>query len=129
MADPKLPRGALAAAMEALEEAGGLPGAGTGVAKIALAAAFPVIQKAVLRDAARLILLLPGLASGNLCPECHGRYITRPDVPNPRFRSERFCCKKGHEWDKPSGPRISEESLLRMLARGEPLPSNGRMRA
>ena len=122
MPDPKLPRGALRLAAEALEDGPSLLDDVWARARIALTAALPVIQRDALRQAARRILLLPGLSSGALCPQCHGVYVTRPDVPNPRYRSERWTCRKGHEWDKPDGPRVTEDSLLRMLARGEPLP-------
>lgn len=82
------------------------------------------VSRAAVRQAARQILLLPGLASGGLCPQCHGRYVTRPDAPNPAYRSDRMRCRKGHEWDRPdlAGPGHTTESLLRLLARGEALP-------
>lgn len=97
------------------------------LAEAALAAALPVIRKAVLREAAARILLLPGLLSGTRCPQCHGIYVTSPDLPNPRYYSPRMRCKEGHEWDRPQvparpGSAVTADSLLRMLARGEPLP-------
>jgi hypothetical protein len=121
MADPKLPRDAFRLAEKAIIAApeGADP---DNLARRALLAAFPVTERAVLRDAAKRMLLLPGLASGRLCPQCHGRYVTFPDAPNHRYRSERWQCAKGHEWDKPDGPDYTWESLLRILARGDQLP-------
>lgn len=58
MADPKLPRGALRLAAEALEDAGDPLGNDWATARIALDAALPAIWKAAQRDLARHVLAL-----------------------------------------------------------------------
>lgn len=122
-AEPKLPRGVLAEADTAVGAVISVdPGLVRRISRAALEAAIPLVRQAVLREAAKRILLLPGLSTGILCPVCHSRYVTCPDALNPRYRSDRWTCKKGHQWDKPDGPRLTTESLLRLLARGEPLP-------
>jgi len=65
VADPKLPRGALRLAAEALEDAaGGLP-SDWEAAEIALTAALPAMWKAAQRDLARHVLALDEADAGS----------------------------------------------------------------
>jgi len=121
----KLPRGALKAAAEALEDAGMQPGIldDWASARIALEAALPVIERSVRRTMARHILTLNGLAHGRLCPACHGKPVI---VPRTYTGSVRYRCGCGHEWERSGGApvdyRLTMESALNRAARGEPLP-------
>ena len=129
MPDPKLPRGAVKLAADALTVAGLLNNAGyidgdeREAARVALTAAWPVAQRAILRDAAKLILLLHSLDAGHICPCCHGRTIYDPSI-SALSPSAVFRCVNGHQWNRrPNrGPFNDMNTSLRRLARGEPLP-------
>jgi hypothetical protein len=92
------------------------------LARAALKAALPVIEKAALRAAARHILLLDDFESNRLCPACWGPTTRRPANhldPDPFYR-----CGDGHEWKAHpvQGPYTDTRTVLRKLSRGEPLP-------
>jgi len=88
---------------------------------IALTAAMPVIERAVLREAAQRILLLDAIQRNVICPRCHTKTVGRPRT---HLSAEPYRCAEGHEWPQPPnrGPYNYEDSSLRLLARGEPLP-------
>ena len=58
MSEPKLPRGAVRLAAEALREAGVHPGDDGEIARMALMAALPLIERHVRRETAREVLAL-----------------------------------------------------------------------
>jgi len=121
MSGVKLPRGAQRLAADALAAAGDLLGDDWAEAGIALTAAMPVIERAVLREAAQRILLLDAIQRNVICPRCHTKTVGRPRT---HLSAEPYRCAEGHEWPQPPnrGPYNYADSSLRLLARGEPLP-------
>lgn len=124
-----LPRGALTAATDAVLAT--MEGNGDftwttrnharRLAEVALEAAMPGIERAVLRHAARQILLLEALARGWACPACHGKPAVTPSVMEGRTG---YQCGCGREWEPPRSRNyaMDPDSLLKRIARGEPLP-------
>lgn len=124
----KFPRGSLKAATAAVISAasdfghGGLiAGDAETLARAALTAAMPVIERAVLREAAKRILLLDAIQRNAICPRCHAKTVSRPRT---HLSAEPYRCAGGHEWPHPPnrGPYNDADSSVRRLARGEPLP-------
>jgi hypothetical protein len=113
MTETRFPHGALKLATEVLRN--------DAAARAVLAAVIPVIERAVLRQAAGRILLLDALARGWRCPACHGKPATTPSLREGRTG---YTCGCGHAWEPPKHPDygMEPERLLRRLARGEPLP-------
>lgn len=122
-----LPRGAVKAAAEAILAA---QNANDGAAErfeakalatAALTAALEVIQRDAVRQAARRIVLLDALANGRACPACHGKPATTPHMREGRTG---YTCSCGHAWEPPKFPDygMRTESVIKRLARGEPLP-------
>ena len=118
---PALPRGALKLATDALLADGPLCDDHEEAARIALAAALPVIERAALRRAANHMLKLQALAYGHLCPACHAKPVSAPHVMEGR---DSYKCGCGHEWKPPKYPPgwMEVRSVVRALARGEALP-------
>jgi hypothetical protein len=119
----KLPRGAVPAAWAAI--AGAHDDLRTrAVVEEALKGALPVIERAVLRDAARLILLADRVARGLNCPACHGKPATSTYDHN--IGRSHYRCGCGREWDVGHMTRVDYsrtiDRSLHRLARGEPLP-------
>lgn len=121
--DPvKLPRGTLKAVWAALLRTGVCDSAQTrAVVEEALITAMPLIERAVLRDAARLMLLLDDLDANRICPQCHGKTVERPALMGGHGLWYR--CVNDHRWlHSNRGPYTDFRTNLRRLARGEPLP-------
>lgn len=116
-----LPRGVLKQAAEALEEARTDRTDDWAAARVVLTAALPAIERAALRSAARQILLLQEFSLGRRCPACHGKPASEPHRGEGRTG---FRCGCGYEWEPPEDRdwSLSTDSLIRKLARGEPLP-------
>jgi hypothetical protein len=125
VADVTLPRGAFAAATRAIC-CGGDEHEQTEsqlLARAALEAALPLIERAALKRAAQRIELLHALARGWVCPACHGKPASTPHLREGRTG---YRCGCGHQWEPPS-PRsvdysMDTDRLIRRLARGEALP-------
>jgi hypothetical protein len=131
VADVKLPRGALPAAQLGIVRAATDFGQGNLVvgdhevlARAALSEALPVIERAVLREAARHILLSGRLGTRLACPACHGKPAF--DSYDHATGRAHYQCGCGREWD---GSKWTSDDLSRAigraltdLARGKPLP-------
>lgn len=128
MPDPKLPRGSVPLAADAIMAA---QNAGDDaperhearlLATAALTAALPVLGKSVLRDAATRVLLLADLDAGLCCPGCQRkRVLSSYDCDKGTYQ-----CACGREWASSQSARSrrewSIERSLRLLAAGKPLP-------
>ena len=129
MAEPKLPRGALKLAADAIMSVTNMNDGESErfecriVATAALTAALEVIQRDALKQAAKRMLLLEAIAHGWACPACHGKPAS---TPNAREGRTGYTCGCGHSWEQPEPRQINygmdPQFLLKRLARGEPLP-------